>query len=51
VGSRVELKEGNLKQRWKLGKYDLKDVMNIFQFSLGYKMGTPSLEGEGSRRI
>jgi hypothetical protein len=23
--------------------------MNIFQSSLGYKMGTPSLEGEGSR--
>lgn len=49
MGSRVELKESNLKQGWKLGKYDWKEVMNNFQSSLGYKMGTPNLEGEGSR--
>ncbi len=45
----MELKESNLKQGWKLGKYDWKEVMNIFQSSLEYKMGTPNLEGEGSR--
>jgi hypothetical protein len=43
VGSRVDLKESNLKQGCKLGKCDWKEVMIIYSIFIGIQNGNSQL--------